>query len=210
MRIFAALDLDPELRRKIATFMEGVKGCAPEARWVKPESLHVTLRFIGEQSHEEVENLKRQLAGIGGDAVTVGFRGHGFFPSARAPRVFWVGIKADRGLAGLATEVDQALLEIPREEHAFSPHLTLARDSGRSGSPMRQREDQLHSRFQVLQERLRAMGTLDFGTMTANAFFLYQSQLGPGGSKYTKLAAFPLSGRERESAPEESSGPTSS
>jgi 2'-5' RNA ligase len=194
MRIFVALDIGQEIRRKIATFMQGVKGYAPEARWVRPESLHVTLKFIGEESDEKVEEIKTQLSGISGHAVELSFRGYGFFPSNKAPRLFWLGIDAGPELTALAKLVDESLVTVPREKHAFSPHLTLARDSGRSGSPLRQKGDEPHARFHLLQQKLAAMPPLDFGTMTAGAFFLYQSHLGPGGSKYTKIASFPRSG----------------
>lgn len=199
MRIFIALDIAPEIRHKIAIFMEGVKGFAPEARWVRPESLHVTLKFIGEQSSDAVEQIKHQLSGIRSAVVTVSFRGYGFFPSSTSPRVFWVGIDAGADLAALAQRVEEALHGVPREQHPYNPHLTLARDGARSGSPRRQKDDLRHSRFHLLQQRLQALQLLEFGSMTADAFFLYQSQTEPGGSKYTKLSRFPLvQGRQNQ------------
>jgi len=80
----------------------------------------------------------------------------------------------------------------PREDRPYSPHLTLARASGRPGSPKRQKGDAPNQVFAVLEKRLAALGELDFGTMTAGEFILYQSQPSPGGSKYTKLQRFPL------------------
>jgi 2'-5' RNA ligase len=86
-----------------------------------------------------------------------------------------------------------AALDIPKEDRAFSPHLTLARGAGGSGTPRWRKGDGPNRTFQDLQEKLSALPTPEFGTMTAREFFLYQSQLSPKGSKYTKLAAFPLS-----------------
>lgn len=83
-----------------------------------------------------------------------------------------------------------AALGIPREEHAFTPHLTLARSG--SGAPHKKSAEKPNSRFQRLQEKLSAMPPVDFGTMTAHEFFLSQSKLSPGGSRYTKLASFAL------------------
>ena len=122
------------------------------------------------------------------------FRGYGFFPGARAPRVFWIGIEAGPSLSSLAAIVDEKLasLDIPKEEHAFNPHLTLARGGGGSGSPRKQKGDHPNRNFQHLQEKLAALPAPEFGTMTVREFFLYQSQLSPGGSKYTKLAGFAL------------------
>ena len=50
MRIFVALDIDDAIRARLEQFLDGVRGFAPEARWVRPESMHVTLKFIGEKS----------------------------------------------------------------------------------------------------------------------------------------------------------------
>ena len=194
MRLFIALDLDDAIRGRIARFLDGVRGFAPDARWARPESLHVTLKFIGERPEEDVEKIKRAMETIGVDAFEMTFRGYGFFPSARAPRVFWVGIEAGPSLSSLAAMVDEKLapLGIPKEEHAFNPHLTLARGGGGSGSPRKQKGERPNRSFQRLQEKLAALPAPEFGTMTAREFFLYQSRLSQGGSKYTKLAGFSL------------------
>src|ERR1022692_1619800 len=137
MRLFVALDIDDAIRGRIARFLDGVCGFAPHARWARPESLHVTLKFVGEKPAEEVEQIKHALQTIAADAFEVSFRGYGFFPGARAPRVFWLGIDAGPKLTSLAAMVDDRLaaLDIAKEEHAFTPHLTLARGGRRSGSP---------------------------------------------------------------------------
>jgi RNA 2',3'-cyclic 3'-phosphodiesterase len=194
MRLFVALDIDDNLRARIARFLDGVRGFAPDARWARPESLHVTLKFIGEKSEEGVEKIKRLLKTIPADTFEMSFRGYGFFPGARAPRVFWIGIEAGSQLSSLAATVDEnmASLDIPKEEHAFNPHLTLARGRGGSGSPRKQTGDGPSRNFQRLQEKLAVLPAPEFGTMTVREFFLYQSQLSPSGSKYTKLAGFGL------------------
>jgi 2'-5' RNA ligase len=194
MRLFVALDIDDNIRNRIARFLDGVRGFAPDARWVRPESLHVTLKFIGEQSASQIEVIQQALDGIEADHFELNFRGYGFFPTARTARVFWVGIEGDSKLASLAAAVDTRLisLKIQKEEHSYSPHLTLARGGGRSGSPRREKSDSANRSFLRLQEKLSALPTPEFGTMTAREFFLYQSQASPGGSKYTKLAGFRL------------------
>jgi 2'-5' RNA ligase len=176
--------------------LEGVQGFAPDARWVHPESLHITLKFIGEQTPERVEAIAERLRQVNSGEFEIRSGGYGFFPTARAPRVFWIGIHAGPQLAELAESIDVATAElgIPREDRPYSPHLTLARaGAGRSsGSPKWRKGDGPNSAFAVLDKRLAAMGELDFGTMTAHEFILYQSQLSPKGSKYTKLQRFPL------------------
>ncbi len=194
MRIFVALDIDDAIRERIERFLEGVREFEPEARWVRPESLHVTLKFIGEKPAEAVEAIKSALAGVKAGAMEISFRGYGFFPTAKSARVFWVGIESGPQLAALAKAVDEglAVLGIPREEHAFSPHLTLARGGGGSGSPRWREGDGPNKNFQRLQEKLAALSTPEFGTMTAREFFLYESQLLRGGSRYRKIAGFGL------------------
>ena len=195
MRIFIGIDLDPEVRTRIERFLEGVEGFAPEARWVRPESLHITLKFIGEQPPERVEAVTERLRRVESSAFEIRAAGHGFFPTAKAPRVFWIGIHTGPQLAELAKSIDIATAElgVPREDRPYSPHLTLAR-AGRSGSPKRRKGDRPNAIFAALEKRLSAMGELDFGTMMAHEFILYQSQLSPAGSKYTKLQRFPILG----------------
>ena len=196
MRIFIGIDLDPEVRARIERFLEGVEGFAPEARWVRPESLHITLKFIGEQPPERVEAITEHLRRVESSPFEIRAGGYGFFPTAKAPRVFWIGIHAGPQLAELAGSIDMATAElgIPREDRPFSPHLTLARaGAGRSsGSPKWRKGDGPNAIFAVLEKRLAAMADLDFGKMTAREFILYQSQLSPKGSKYTKLQRFVL------------------
>jgi 2'-5' RNA ligase len=194
MRVFVAIDLDHEIREKIARFLEGVCEFAPDARWVRPESLHITLKFIGEQNEQQVASIIERLQRVNATKMEIRFTGCGFFPTVKAPRVFWIGIQASAELVEVATSVDSALseLNIPREARLFSPHLTLARGGGGSGSPKWRKGDGPNSTFAALQKRLAAMSDLDFGTMTGREFFLYRSQLSPAGSKYTKLQSFSL------------------
>jgi 2'-5' RNA ligase len=195
MRTFVALDLDDGIRQRIQTFIDGVQNFAPDARWVNPASLHVTLKFIGEKPPNIVEQIKSGLAQVQGQSFEIMIGGYGFFPTAKAARVFWIGIEAGPQLANLASTIDEAThaLGIPKEERAFSPHLTLARGGSGSGAPGRRKGDRTNKVFTRLQEKLAALPDLQFGTMTAREFFLYESQLQRGGARYTKIAGFPLS-----------------
>ena len=194
MRLFVALDIDDDIRERIARFLEGVRGFAPEARWARPESLHVTLKFIGEKPDDEAGKIKSALQTITADGFAMNIRGYGFFPGIRAPRVFWIGVEAGPKLALLAATIDERLtaLNVPKEEHAFNPHLTLARGAGRSRAPRKQKSEGRSYGLSHLQEKLAALSPPEFGTMTAHKFFLYQSKLSPTGSKYTKLSSFTL------------------
>ena len=192
MRLFVAFDLEQSIRQRISVFLLGAEAFAPEVRWVQSESLHITLRFIGERSVEDLPQIQKALATIESGTMPLSFRGYGFFPSVTAPRVFWAGVESSPALPKLAEQVDSALstLGISRETHAFTPHLTLARTG--SGSPRQRKEDRDNPRFTKLQQKLSTMQPLDFGTMTAQEFFLYESKLAPGGSQYRKISSFPL------------------
>ena len=199
MRVFIALDVAEAIRERIARYIDGVREFAPEARWVQPESTHVTLKFIGEKPADVVDQITQTLSSIQAASIEVAFRGCGFFPSPKAARVFWVGIEASPELSALAAAVDEATaaLGIPREEHGFAPHLTLARGASGSGAPGWRKADRLQQdrpnpSFQRLQEKLAAWAAPEFGTMTAREFFLYQSQLLRGGAHYAKIARFAL------------------
>jgi 2'-5' RNA ligase len=193
MRLFVAIDLDEAIRLRIVRFIEGVSGFAPDVRWMKPEALHLTLKFIGEFPDVKQEELKAALARVQASPFDISFSGTGFFPIPKAARVFWVGVHADERLQKLAAEVDDAVarLGVGPEARAYTPHLTLARAG--SGKPSRGKEDKANNRFQKLRERLEKMSPPDFGTMTAREFYLYQSKLSPRGSEYTKLERFAFS-----------------
>jgi 2'-5' RNA ligase len=194
MRLFVALDIDDAIRERIVRFVEVVHPFAPDARWVKPESMHVTLKFIGEQPDSALESIKQALGQVSSVGVKIDFRSYGFFPTPESARVFWLGMEAGPELAAIAATVDQNLSQIgvPKEDRPFSPHLTLARSAGGSGSPRHNKNDRPNRVFQILQNRLATLPTPEFGTMTSREFFLYQSQLSPKGSKYTKLEKFEL------------------
>jgi RNA 2',3'-cyclic 3'-phosphodiesterase len=194
MRLFLALDIDDDIRERITLFVDGVRNFAPDARWMQPESLHVTLKFIGEQPESVMENIKRAMATVSAGTTQIDFRGYGFFPTSKSARVFWIGMNSGPELVALAAAIDDTMpsLGIPKEDRPFSPHLTLARGRGASGSPRTSGKDGPNRTFQRLQEKLAALSVPEFGTMTPREFFLYQSHLSPKGSKYTKLASFSL------------------
>jgi 2'-5' RNA ligase len=194
MRIFIGIDMDQNIRDGIARYVEGVRGFAPDARWVKPETFHVTLKFIGETSPETVEQMKAALTTPKVAPFPISFRGSGFFPNPRSARVFWIGVHADERLPELARQVDEATatLGFQREEQGFRPHLTLARAGARSSGNPHQKAHGAAPQLRRLQEKLAARAEPDFGTMTARDFFLYESKLLRGGAQYTKIARFPL------------------
>jgi RNA 2',3'-cyclic 3'-phosphodiesterase len=187
MRIFVALDIPADIRARMLEYMERARGLAPEARWARPEGLHVTLKFIGEVSDAKVREIKSALAGVKAAPFELKFENVGFFPSPRSPRVFWIGVEGAQALPQLAAAIDDATHAhgIAKEDRAYSPHLTLARLGSGPGT---------HHQLRPLASLLQAEAAPQFGTMAAQEFFLYQSQPQRGGSKYTKLERFSLEG----------------
>ncbi|HEX7288991.1 MAG TPA: RNA 2',3'-cyclic phosphodiesterase [Candidatus Angelobacter sp.] len=182
MRIFIALDIPGEVRARMAEYAERVRQYASEARWSRVEGLHLTLKFVGEVKDEKLIAIKNALATVRAGPFAVTFASAGFFPTPRAPRVFWIGVEAGEELSQLAASIEGELekLGIAREQRAFSPHLTLARAGTNPGS------------LKGLAPLLEREAPPQFGTMTAREFWLYRSELGRGGSKYTKLERYGL------------------
>jgi RNA 2',3'-cyclic 3'-phosphodiesterase len=184
VRLFVALDIPAEVRRAIGEMIARLRDVARGARWVRAEAVHVTLKFIGEMPAERVAAIQEALREARvAEPVEALFRGAGFFPNERHPRVFWAGIEASPNLAELAGSVDARLskLGIAAETREFRPHLTLARFKSEDG-------------LARLREEIKKLEPFDFGSMRASEFYLFQSELGRGGAKYTKLANFPFGG----------------
>jgi 2'-5' RNA ligase len=185
MRLFVALDIPEDVRDSLAALTAKLRPACKDARWPRIEGLHVTLKFIGETPYENVARIRAALGSIPPRAaIPIIFRGLGFFPNERHPRVLWAGVEAGPELAALAAGVEAALepLAFAREERTFSPHLTLAR---------------FHSprKLEALRAAIEQAGPLEFGAVTAQEFHLYQSVLKPGGAEYTRLATFSFAGR---------------
>ena len=142
--------------------------------------MHITLKFIGGTDPGNLRRIQSALAGIRSDQpVTLEFRGVGFFPNEKRPRVFWIGAEASPNLKTLAADVDQSLhqLGFALEERQFTPHLTLARFSTPSIPPK-------------LAAAAKENAARSFGSLTAREFHLIESKLKSTGAEYTTLQSF--------------------
>lgn len=181
MRLFVALELSQEVRETITALVRELKPLDESWKWTRAENLHITLKFLGEIPTEQVERIIAVLRQVPFDqTLPLKFQGLGFFPNERRPRVLWIGIDAPEGLPALAKSIEAALesVGVPREERAFTPHLTLARSKEGRVSPK-------------LRHGLARYASRDFGTATASDFHLIRSELKSAGAEYTTLAWFP-------------------
>jgi RNA 2',3'-cyclic 3'-phosphodiesterase len=190
MRLFVALDIDANTRQRIAEFRNQMWPLAPDVRWVGPETFHVTLQFLGET--KKFDDIQGALSQVKGSPIELSFRSTGFFPNPKSPRVFWVGIESGRELQELIKAIGAALqpLGFERDKGPFKPHLTLARAG--SGRPRPVAGERSAPALQQVRAKLETLPSLEFGTMTAREFCLYESKLSPAGAQYKKLSRYPL------------------
>ncbi|MBV8514543.1 MAG: RNA 2',3'-cyclic phosphodiesterase [Acidobacteria bacterium] len=187
MRLFVALQIPDSIRNDYAKLIDDfrrldAKAAPKKPKWVRPENLHVTLKFIGNTDPTKLDSIRTVLAGIRSpQGVQLLFRNIGFFPNAKRPRVIWGGLEASKNLAPLARALDQqiATLGFPSEERAFTPHLTLARLDPPGIAP-------------GLRAAIEKYVTRDFGELHTSEFHLIESKLKPTGAEYTTLQSFPF------------------
>jgi len=181
VRLFVALEVPAEVRETIAALIRELKPLDASWKWTRAENLHITLKFLGEISIQGFDEIVAALTEVPFEqSLTLCFRGLGFFPNDRRPRVLWVGIEGPPGLLNLARNVEDSLtgVGVERDDRAFTPHLTLARSKEGRVAPQ-------------LRETLTICSGRNLGTVVASAFHLVRSDLKSTGAEYTTLASFP-------------------
>lgn len=184
MRLFVALEIPAAVRDNLAALIRELSKLSSQGagkpRWVRPENLHVTLKFIGEAKPEKLDAVLVSLARIRATKpIDMKCAGLGFFPDDRRPQVLWAGLDVSANLPLLAEDVDRALetVGVAREKRAFTPHLTLARLD-----PPQLPEN--------LRDAITVAATRDFGSFQAREFHLIESKTKPSGAEYTTLHSF--------------------
>lgn len=187
MRLFVALRIPDSIRSDYAALIDDLrrldsKASPKKPKWVRPENLHVTLKFIGHADPANLDLIRAALTKVRSpQQVRLRFRNIDFFPNAKRPRVIFGGMESSENLAPLARAVDQqiAALSFPAEERAFTPHLTLARLDPPGIAT------ELRAAIEIHAARV-------FGMLHTSEFHLIESKLKPSGAEYTTLQSFPF------------------
>ncbi len=193
IRAFIAVELGAELRAALAEAQAYLKDkLDARLQWVRPESLHVTLKFLGNVEEDRIPDLERAMTLVAGahSGFSLEVGGLGVFPDSRQPRVLWVGMSGSvQRLVELAGELDLRLegMGFSRETKPFRVHLTLAR---------------IKEQAREIGKVLTAAGlsgqagqpgqVAKVGTLEVSALSLIKSDLKPTGAVYTRLAEIQL------------------
>lgn len=188
MREFVAIEISEEIRRSLGRLESHLKYSGADVKWVAPESIHLTLKFLGEVSESRTEEVRSRLDSIASSraAFDISAGAIGAFPKVESPRVIWVGL--DKGAAetiSIAGAVDEALSSagFAKEARPFSPHLTI----GRVRSPLN--KVKLAEKISSAAEGFRPS---DIPPHRVSSLVLFQSTLTPKGPLHTRLHESPL------------------
>jgi RNA 2',3'-cyclic 3'-phosphodiesterase len=186
VRLFLAVNFPQGIRQAIWEESRGLRAAAPSVKWVEPELVHITMKFLGEcetQAADAVTGVVTTVA-VSHAPIPVTIRGIGAFPNFHRPRIVWAGVD-DRGRLGrLATAIDAACttLGFAPEQRAFKPHLTL----GRVKTELVGREVSV---LQKAAEGVRLSHVARIGSVD-----LMRSHLVPRGPRYEVMQSIPLVG----------------
>ncbi len=176
MRLFVALGFPREIRAHLARLATPLPG----ARWLPPESYHLTLRFVGEMPGHRAEDLDDALTALRGRGFSLQLCGVGVFEKAGRPQALWAGVERNQPLEHLQTKIETAVQRIgfEPERRRYSPHVTVARlDNAPPGK---------------LVEWLQAHNLLRTEPLVVDHFTLFSSQLGKDGAVYTAEVDYAL------------------
>jgi len=175
-RLFIAIDLPETIKKNLDSMSFGIPG----AKWVTPEQLHLTVRFIGEVDGALFHDIKDVLDEINFNSFSLQLKGVGYFPPRGAPRVLWIGLEKSEPLQLLRKKIDAALLRarVEPEGRKFSPHITLAR---LKNSPIHK-----------ITNFLSGNGLFSQEPFPVQDFKLYSSILSPKGAYHKVERIYPL------------------
>ena len=183
LRAFIAIELNPEIKGVINVFESGLKTTEPPGlRWVKADCLHLTLKFLGDITPTQAQEVSRAISHVADEnhPFELQFTAMGAFPNWRFPRTLWIGLNKSNELANLFQQMDVSLgsLGFFPEDKPFSPHLTLCRVSDTADPRL----------VQPLQKKFDVFPTSTLPSWKVNEIVFFKSVLKPGGPIYTPLS----------------------
>jgi len=184
IRAFIALELPEEIIAFIRKIQEGLRSYGFKARWVRPENIHLTLKFLGDINSEEIKKAGDAIISAASEnaSMSLGAKGIGFFPGVKRSRVIWTGIAGQtRELADLQKTLDGKLdtVGFPKEKRPFKGHLTIARIKRKIDA-------------RRLVDAMKEFAKFESKTFIADEVVLFKSELKPSGAVYTKLMSVAL------------------
>jgi RNA 2',3'-cyclic 3'-phosphodiesterase len=183
MRAFLAINIEETIKKELALIQQELQKNIYEVKWVNPELLHITLKFLGEIKDEDIHNMENPLRELGANiaSFSISFSKLGVFPDKRRPRVLWLGI--DRGGAAvknISVEVGEVLNSMKNllngaknDQEELMPHITLGRKKKNQNIVLK---DDIFDRQWNCQK-----------VMHVDSFYLMESILRPSGPLYKPL-----------------------
>lgn len=189
MRSFIAIELPESIHKALAVVQSEYKETGADIRLVKPDNIHLTLKFLGDIPEAEVEKVEEVLKTVCGryEPFEIGVCRTGIFPPKGSPRVLWAGLRNNNHLTDLQRDIEDGLADIgfKKENRRFIPHLTI----GRFRSSRRK---------EAVDEIIRSHENDGFGEMTARSVCLMKSELRPEGARYSKISETYLKSRSED------------
>jgi len=186
IRSFLAFELPDDIKSIVTRVSGEIRKSFLDVRWVRPESIHLTMVFMGDVQSEQIPPMGESLGSVCANhtSFTISLRPMGCFPNIRNPRVIWLGIDGDLERMSRFRDDLQRVLSpfgIKEEERAFRPHLTL----GRFKKPAKRQGE--------IEQMLTKYSDLSSPARILNELFLFRSDLKPGGAVYTRMLSWRLS-----------------
>lgn len=183
IRTFISINLPVWLKEEVGDVIEELKSSVKPVKWVKTDSLHITLKFLGNVDVKKIGGIEKALENLSKEhnPLSLSFNGVGLFPNLKRPKVLWVGVEKNQKLNNLQNSIEEklALIGYTKEKRPFSAHLTIGRI-----------KDSLNTRG--FEQKLSAYNSRHFGDINVDSIFLMKSDLLKEGAKYTIIKEFTL------------------
>ena len=178
MRSFIAIELPGEVKSALSDLQREFKECGADVRWVKPDNIHLTLKFLGDIHEDTIGAVQKIMEGAckGYSSFHLELHGAGTFPHMKSPRVVWAGLQDTDILDRLQNDIEGGLSTagFKKEARRFVPHLTLGRFRS------------MQKRTQLL-EKIGKYEEKQICSFAVNSVVLMKSALNPTGAQYTKM-----------------------